>query len=44
MIQPVLQNCIIQEQDAAPLFHNDFLEIYLGPQSNEEDDAKDSRG
>lgn len=44
MIHSVLQNCVIQMQDAARPFFNDFLDIYLGPHSSKRDDAKDSRG
>lgn len=44
MTPTVLQNCVIQMQDAAPPFFTDFLETHLRPHSSKEDNAKDSRG
>lgn len=44
MIQTVLQNCVTQMPDVAPLFFNDFLEPYLRPRCSKGDDVKDSRG
>jgi len=44
MIPTVLQNCVIQMQDAESTLFNGFLELYLGPRSTTGDDVKDSRG